>query len=97
MIIVIVCWCGVVESSRVVYPPIRLLAMNKWSISPHTAHSEQFEKCVVVFVGLFRDTYDNDYSISYLIIFVNFIFFVKQLWSQTRKVKPFNGFSFVWL
>jgi hypothetical protein len=51
----------------------------------------------VAFVGLFRDTYDNDYSISYLIIFVNFIFFVKQLWSQTRKVKPFNGFGFDWL
>ena len=74
MIIVIVCWCGVVESSRVVYPPIRLLDM-KPELSSHTAHSEPFEKCVVVFVGLFRDTYDNDYSISYLIIFVNFYFF----------------------
>ena len=52
MIIVIVCWCGVVESSRVVYPPIRLLAM-KPELSSFTAHSEPFEKCVVVFVGLF--------------------------------------------
>jgi hypothetical protein len=59
--------------------------------------NEILEKTVYFKKILTDNTYDYDYSISYLIFRNHLILFSKQLWSQTRKVKPFSWFDLVWL